>query len=229
MAKTDGRAVLRRIDKRLKALGLTDNKAGTKAGSRDLVRSIRRQIGDGKQRGVSTQSLERLAPVLETTAEWLLSESGPEALPPLGHADSQDIAATLAGSTPRGRKVRLRGYVGAGAEAHYYALADEDYEEVDAPLSATDQTVALEIKGTSFGPLMNTWLVFYNDVRSPVTPDLIGQVCVVGLADDRILIKQIKRERNGSYTLISNNATEDPIENAEIEWAARVTDMKPRW
>lgn len=139
---------------------------------------------------------------------------------------SEDVAASLDAPPPL-RRVKIKGYVGAGAKAHFYAVSDEDYEEVEAPVGASDKTVAVEIKGSSFGPLLNTWLVFYDDVRSPVTEDLIGEVCVVGLADDRILIKEIRRDRRG-YRLLSNNPAEPPIENVRIEWAAKVTDMRPR-
>lgn len=139
---------------------------------------------------------------------------------------SEDVASNLS-TAPQPPKVKLKGYVGAGAEAHFYALADEDFEEVDAPAGATDQTVAVEIRGTSLGKLLNKWLVFYNDVRSPVTPDLIGELCVVGLADDRILVKKIVQNRRGGFNLLSN--TDDPpIENAQIEWAALVTDLRRR-
>lgn len=144
----------------------------------------------------------------------------------LSDVRSEDVADIIS-VPPRSRKVKLKGYVGASGEAIYYRLSDEDYEEVDAPSNATDQTIAVEIKGKSFGPLMNTWLVFYDDVRSPVTPDLHGQICVVGLDDDRILIKEIQPNGRGGFTLISNSA-DDPIENANIEWAAKVTSMRPR-
>lgn len=140
---------------------------------------------------------------------------------------SEDVADALADSPPQ-RSVRVRGYVGAGGEAHFYKLSDEDYEEVPAPEGSTDQTVAVEIKGSSWGPYMNTWLVFYDDVRSPITEDLLGQPCVVGLADDRILIKVIKRNGSGKYKLVSNNPNEPDIENVSIEWAAKVTSMRPR-
>lgn len=139
---------------------------------------------------------------------------------------SEDVAADLP-SPPERRKVKLKGYVGAGSVAHFYAISDEDFEEVEAPLSATDQTIAVEIKGSSFGPLMDSWLVYYDDVRSPVTEDLIGKICVVGLADDRILIKKIVRDGAGGYNLLSNS-NEPPILDADIEWAAKVTDMRPR-
>jgi transcriptional regulator with XRE-family HTH domain len=140
---------------------------------------------------------------------------------------SEDVAASIE-PAPSGRKVRVKGYVGAGGEAHFYKLSDEDYEEVSAPDGATDQTIAVEIKGTSWGRFMNTWLVFYDDIRSPVTEDLLGHPCVVGLADDRILVKVIRRDGKGGYKLISNDSTEPDIEDAEIEWAAKVTSMRPR-
>jgi transcriptional regulator with XRE-family HTH domain len=139
---------------------------------------------------------------------------------------SEDVADELTVSPPP-KMAKLKGYVGASGEAIYYRISDEDLEEVEAPANAPDPIAAVEIKGKSFGPLLNNWIVFYNDVRSPVTPDLIGQVCVVGLADDRVLLKEIRRNSRGGYRLISNNSTDDPIEDARIEWAARVILMRP--
>lgn len=140
---------------------------------------------------------------------------------------SEDVAAGI-DPPSTGRKVPVKGYVGAGSEAHFYKLSDDDYEEVTAPDGATDQTIAVEIKGTSWGRFMNTWLVFYDDIRSPITEDLLGHPCVVGLADDRILIKVIQRDGKGGYRLVSNDSTEPDIEDAMIEWAAKVTSMRPR-
>lgn len=139
---------------------------------------------------------------------------------------SEDVAAGL--DKAPAPAVKVKGYVGAGSEAHFYALSDEDFAEVPAPAGASDQTVAVEIKGSSWGPRMNTWLVFYDDVRSPVTTDLIGQVCVVGLSDDRILIKEIQRNGHGGYRLLANTSLDDVIEDAKIEWAAKVIGMRPR-
>lgn len=139
---------------------------------------------------------------------------------------SEDVAASLH-NRPSGPTVKLKGYVGAGSEAHFYRLADDDYEEVPAPPGATDQTVAVEIKGTSMGAALHSWLVFYDDIHSPVADHMIGQLCVVGLADDRILVKKIERAR-GKYRLISNAYDEEPIEDAIIEWAALVTNMRPK-
>jgi hypothetical protein len=146
----------------------------------------------------------------------------------LSDVRSEDVAATLPEPTPR-KTVKLKGYVGASGEAVYYRLADDELEEVEAPSGASNDTVAVEVKGKSLGPLLESWLVFYHDVRSPVTDDLIGRLCVVGLADDRILVKRIHREPDGTYSLISNAEKEPPIQRAQIEWAARVTDMRPKW
>lgn len=225
--RTSAQDILARIDQRISALKAADPRVSDRAislqatGSPDTIRSLRRNI-ERSGGGISTKTITRLATTLGTTTEWLLGGVGPEEFGS-SHIDS----AHLRGEAPSPRQVRLVGYVGAGSEAHFYALADEDYEMVDAPEGASDQTVAAEIKGKSFGPLMDGWLVYYDDVRSPITEDLYGEICVVGLADDRILIKQISRERDGSFSLLSNS-NEPPIRDAEIEWAARVTDMKRR-
>lgn len=128
---------------------------------------------------------------------------------------------------PQSRKVRVVGYVGAGAEAHLYAVAQGDLDEVDPPPGLTEDTVAVEIRGDSLGAFFNRWLVFYDDVRRPVTPDLIGELCIVGLEDGRILIKQIQRSKTeGLFNLISS--TEKPIADVAIEWAARVNSIGRR-
>jgi transcriptional regulator with XRE-family HTH domain len=121
--------------------------------------------------------------------------------------------------------VKLVGYVGAGAAAHFYDAAD--LGTVPAPEGATEDTVAMEIRGESLGALFEHWLVYYDEVRTPVTPDLIGRLCVVGLLDDRVLVKQIKKSKtDGLYHLLSN--TEGPLFDMEVLWAARVKSMVPR-
>jgi hypothetical protein len=138
---------------------------------------------------------------------------------------SEDVAAGMAGPPPV-PMVKVKGYVGASGEAVYYRLADDELEEVPAPDGASDQTVACEVRGKSLGPVLESWLVFYDDVRSPITPDMLGCLCVVGLADDRILVKRLER-KNGSVVLVSNNGDPD-ITDVAIEWAAKVTSMRPR-
>lgn len=75
--------ILNRIDRRLEALGLNESSAPVKAGlSKDAIRNIRRavKIGD-ESKGVSTNTLFALAPILETTVSWLVEGTGPEIVP----------------------------------------------------------------------------------------------------------------------------------------------------
>ena len=106
-------------------------------------------------------------------------------------------------------------------------MSQGDLDEVDQPRGSTEATVAVEIRGDSLGPFFNRWLVFYDDVRRPVTSDLIGELCVVGLADGRVLIKQMQRgSAEGLFNLISS--TEKPILDVAIEWAAKVNSIQRR-
>lgn len=124
------------------------------------------------------------------------------------------------------RTIPLAGYVSAGAEAHFTAAGE--LGDVAAPPGATDQTVAVEIRGESLGPLFDRWVATFDDVRRPVTADLVGRLCVVGLDDGRILIKKIQRSRTrGLFHLISGT-NEPPILDVAIEWAARVKNLVPR-
>jgi len=65
--------ILKRIDQRLEALGLSESRAAIMAGlSNSTIRDIRRKVKIGDiDRGVSTKTLAALAPVLETTVAWL--------------------------------------------------------------------------------------------------------------------------------------------------------------
>ena len=124
-------------------------------------------------------------------------------------------------------EVPLVGYVGAGAEMHFYAFADSPNEFVPMPPGGNDSTVAVEIRGSSLGSIFDTWLVYYDQVHTPPTPNMLGKLCVVGLADERVLVKRLRRgSAPGFYNLESN--TEGLIEDVEVVWAAKVKIMSPR-
>jgi phage repressor protein C with HTH and peptisase S24 domain len=146
------------------------------------------------------------------TPEWLLT--GREQFRP-GETDK-----------PSPPKVPVVGYVGAGAEAHLYEVAQPDLEEVEFP-GSTEALSAIEIRGDSLGPFFNRWLIFYDDVRRPATLDHIGELCVVGLKGGRILVRQVQRgTAEGLFNLLS--ITEKPILDAAIEWVARVESLSRR-
>lgn len=156
----------------------------------------------------SSQNLRQLTSILERSYEWLTSE-----------AEAMNFHT---------RKVPLVGYVGAGDKAHYYNDGQGPYDEVDAPAGAGPTTVAVEVRGDSMrGYAENHWLLFYDDVRDPPTDDLLGRLCIVGLMDDRILVKKLMKGRGpGYFHLYSSNA--DPMLDEVVQWAARVVWIQPR-
>lgn len=121
----------------------------------------------------------------------------------------------------------LVGYVGAGSEAHYYDIGQGPFDEVPMPSNGTSETVAVEIRGDSLGSVFNRWLVYYDDVKTPPTNDMLRKLCVVGLVDGRVLVKQLfKGSEDGLFHLVSQ--TEAMIENVEVLWAAVVKQMAQR-
>jgi transcriptional regulator with XRE-family HTH domain len=143
-------------------------------------------------------------------------------MPPPSPLSSEDLTH-IANGAPM---VPVIGYVGAGGLTYRYAVGRTDLDNVESR-EASPETVAVEVRGDSLGRSFDRWLVFYDEVANPVTDDLIGKLCVVGLSDDRVLIKTIRRgSRPGLFNLESN--TEPPIKDIPLEWAARVKAMRPR-
>lgn len=187
-----------------------------------------------KAAGMSQGRLGELVGAVQTTvSSWERGRTEPT------RDDVQRVASALGVSTAQlelnernsaggVRSVPLVGYVGAGAVAHYYAGGSGDLgETVDAPPGSTERTVAVEIRGDSLGPLFERWIIFYDELREPVTPDLYGRLCVVGLPDDRILVKKIKPAGLANHFHLLSNS-EEPILDQEVLWAALVKSMTPK-
>jgi transcriptional regulator with XRE-family HTH domain len=69
--------VFERVEIRLKKVGLSAQAASKKAGlSQDAIRNLRRAAKEKGREGVSTKTITALAPVLETSVEWLLTGKG---------------------------------------------------------------------------------------------------------------------------------------------------------
>lgn len=96
--------VLFRIEERLVAVDLSAAAASTKAGlSIDAIRNIRRKVEAGQEAGVSSKTLEALAPVLKTTVAYLADgadggDREDRAIP----AQGQLVPATIAGRVAAG-------------------------------------------------------------------------------------------------------------------------------
>jgi len=128
--------------------------------------------------------------------------------------------------------VRLIGSIGAGSEVHYFEDKDNSKEsaneEVDRPPESNLLTAALMVKGDIMYPIADDGdIIYYDDIRTFPTEDMIGRMCVVALADNRILVRRLYQGRAPNlFNLTSANAP--PMQDVELLWAAKVRWIKPR-
>lgn len=124
--------------------------------------------------------------------------------------------------------VPLKGYVGAGSQAQFFELPEDEMDRVPAREDATASTVAVEIRGDSMGVGLNGWIAYYDDVQRPARRDLHKKLCVVGLPDGRVLIKYVVPSKVKGLYHLQSNAGGETIHDVPIEWAAKVIGMQPR-
>lgn len=166
-------------------------------------------------RNYKPDEAEAYARRLGVRAEWLMFGKGVPATPGDDEEERQE---------PR---TPIVGYVGAGAAAHYYNIAHDALDDTERPHNATDKTVAVEIRGDSLGPYFDRWLVFYDDVRSPITDDMYGKLCVVGLPNDQVLVKEVRAgSRKGLFNLGPVGA--ESAKDMKVQWGAKVRMIAPR-
>jgi hypothetical protein len=176
----------------------------------------RAQLPGGRDYGPDAAT--RYARRFGVTPEWLLTG--------LRQAQTDIPFPPEQFEEPRTPKLPVLGYVGAGAEAYYYDVSQGFLDDIDLPKPPTDATVILEIHDDSVGSLFNRWLVFFDEVRKPVTPDLLGRLCVVGLDDGRMFVKQLQHGQcEGKYDLISESGA--TLLDVSVRWAAKVTAILP--
>lgn len=200
--------VLDRIERRLKALGISAAKASSDAGlSADAIRNMRRAVENDERKGVSTATILALAPVLQTTASWLLEGVGQEAGEPL---------------------VKVLGFAGADSEGYLiHGDADPAYELAPIPPGGTSKSVGVRLKGGSMRGIADDGsLIYFENQQQPPTDDMIGYPCVVQLEDGRVLFKRLLRgSRPKLYDLESTAG--DTIRDVRIAWAAEPTAIIP--
>lgn len=126
------------------------------------------------------------------------------------------------------QSVPLIGYVTAGASLQLFDSSQGPFDEVQPPPYRTDRTVAAEVRGDSMRGLANDrWVIYWDDVRAPVTDDLIGELCIVWLEDGQALIKEVFHGTGpGLFHLESTNAP--TLRDVPVASAAIVTAIVPR-
>lgn len=166
--------------------------------------------------GTSQPQIKRLeAGERKLTREWAMK------LAPALNTKPEEL---LFGS----QHVSVVGYVGAGYEAHFYGDGQDLGDDAPRPPGASENTVAVRVRGDSMAGIAGAgWLLYYEDRRDPPTDDLVGELCIVGLTDGRVLVKTLYRGRQpGLWDLHSTNVP--PMQDQPVAWAARVSWIKPR-
>lgn len=149
MAVNDLGAILKRIDRRLEAVKLTDRAASLAAGmSADAIRTMRRQwenykknLPGPKQKTATAHTLSKLARPLQTTSEWLMSEIGPE---DAGDAKERVRAAREARVNHRAKRVKGVATV-ATVVPIIGAVAGGTWREIDGADNNFDNEIQIEV------------------------------------------------------------------------------------
>ncbi len=194
--------VLARIESRLQALDLSAHSASLAAKKPDAIRNLKRAAKNKQRRGITTETLTALAPVLKTTAAWLLEGIGDPA---------------------SGNLVRVVGRIGAGANIHpeFQQVSVESLYEIEVPFPNSTDEIAFQIEGDSMWPRYDPGDMIICWHQGTNAEELIGWEAAVRTADGKRYLKRIQRgAANGTFDLESHNAA--PIRGVRIEWAAEI-------
>ena len=138
--------------------------------------------------------------------------------------DAQGPAAGQPGPAP------VIGRVGAdpGGEV---LLAGGQVQPEFAPLppGGTERAVALRVTGHSMRGLADDGaLIYFEDQRTPPSPDMLGQVVVVELDTGEVLVKRLLR--GGAPGRFDLESLAGPTRrDAGLRWAAHITAIVPPW
>jgi len=199
--------VLFRIESRLEALGLSANRASALAKKPDAIRNLKRAVQSGERRGVTTETLAALAPVLKTTAAWLLEGVG-----------EQEAKAPI----------RVVGRIGAGAEIlpEFEQIPPEGLFEIELDFPLPPESVAFAVEGDSMWPRYDSGDIVICGKPEADANAITGSEAAVRTSDGKRYLKTIRRGPvAGTFDLESHNAP--PIRGVGIEWAARILMILP--
>ena len=158
----------------------------------------------------SYRRAKEYAAAFGVSAEWLYDAAGPV------------LASAAAGLVP------VIGHVGANPEGTVlFATGQDPAELTPIPPGGTDQARALKVVGHSMrGVADDGALIYFEDQRTPPTPDMLGHVVVVETDTDEVLVKRLLRgSRPGLYDLES---VAGPMrQDARLRWAAHITAIIP--
>lgn len=194
--------VLVRIESRLKAVGLSAHAASLAARRPDAIRNLKRAVKNHDRRGVTTETLTALAPVLKTTAAWLLEG--------VGEGAPHNVVPVV-------------GRIGAGGEIQpaFEELSPDRLYDVEVPFQMDEDAMAFEIEGDSLWPRYDSGDIVICWRPGTSADAAIGFEAALKTADGKRYLKRIQRGAvDGTYDLESHNAA--PVRGVRIEWAAEI-------
>jgi hypothetical protein len=161
-----------------------------------------------QERRLTPEVAAKLAPHLNTTPNRLLLLPEPPSRP------KTTTIVGRAGAATDGKVIMAEGQGGLGT--------------VTVPEGASEESKAIEIEGYSMGVLADGALVFYTEVHSAPTDDMLGLVVVVGTSDGSVLLKKLLRgSSKGLYDLESINGP--TLRDQQVIWAAHIDSLVPPW
>lgn len=184
--------VLNRIEQRLAELNLTASAASREAGlSPDAIRNMQRYVRQGKvNAGVNSNTITRLAPVLQVSAAWLMGEddggrqmSTPNAsFPPRYHAFPDAPQIPLLGQSVSGPNGR-------------FVLNGQTIDRVFCPpnLVGVEGAYAVRVYGTSMEPRYFAGETIWMNPHEPVRSNDFVVVQVIGDDEDEARDSYIKQ------------------------------------
>ena len=199
--------VLERVESRLKALNMSAHAASMAAKKPDAVRNLRRAVQNGERRGITTDTLSALAPVLQTTASWLMEGTS---------------------QAPASSSLKIVGRIGAGAEIlpEFEQLPPEGLYDIDVGLPLSPDTIAFVVEGDSMWPRYNAGDVVVCSDAEHDPAMITGREAAVRTGDGKRFLKTIRRgSGKNTYDLESHNAP--PIRGVVIAWASPILMMMP--
>lgn len=166
-----------------------------------------------------TRAGARYAEFFRVSFEWLMRGKGAPK-PNIQREQPRD----------RSSEVPIIGRVGAGPAGAIEFSEGGRLGNAPAPPGVNENTVAVEVWGNSMRPIAyEGWLVYYDRRESGLTPEMLGQPCVIELANGHTVVKVPQQgSRRGLYNLESANPAVDTMRDQRVKWGALVTALVPR-
>jgi phage repressor protein C with HTH and peptisase S24 domain len=173
--------IYERIKERLDALGLTETTAARAANlSEGAIRNIRRRYERGeRQVGISSTTADKLAPILQTSVEWIVAGTGepqaaqqaPPATPlvrpgrPRSNASFPPVYQRFSGETT----LPVLGQTSAGPNGRFILNGSEVGRVFTPPmLEGVEGAYAVRVYGTSMEPRYFAGETVWINPREPV-------------------------------------------------------------